>query len=268
MANDLAVRPSPARDLSPEEQQEETDLCFGLHREITSALAQGRNALWEAAKALHEFDQHAGWKRLGYERKTEWLGDPDVSLTYSTYMRLLDCYRTVCLNRGVDFEEVRHLEMTKVQAVLPAIKNGEKFNGESVETKDALSDVKSLSRSDLIQEYGKPKDEEIKPDSEQKPEDVILAGDSEPVRASDLSDDGEVIEGTATESESLAAVLSRYTRAEIEQALSELGYEAKLEVVAADTGDGDPQEEPVLATSTTGEAQTDAPQAESNGTPA
>lgn len=206
-----AVPAAPeARDLTPEEQEAEARLCYELHRSVVSALQEGRAALWGLAEALHSFDEHAGWKRLGYDTKSEWLADPEVSMTQRTYSRLVRTWRVLHLRFGVDKPTLATLEVSKVDIVLPAIEKG------SRSLRDALDDVQSLGARDLREEYwGSQKPQETPQDDNaaeggENPTGAVPDG-SGPVRASDGKpvdaifkegdEDGEIVDADVVEDE-------------------------------------------------------------------
>lgn len=139
-----------ARELSPEEQQAENTLCYKLESNVVAALNEGRAALWRLAESLSDFDAHAGWERLGYDTKTEWLAQPEINLTQRTYRRLVRAWRVLHERYGVDQATLAGLEVSKVDIVLPAIESGAK------NLADALSDVKALGARDLRTEYWGP----------------------------------------------------------------------------------------------------------------
>jgi hypothetical protein len=201
-------------ELSAEEQQVRAEVCFGLHQRIKVAKRKGQEAMWEMAEALHEFDEQNGWTALGgYEKLSDWLADPEVSMTRSTYYRLVSSYRELAVVRKVKPDRLADLDVSKVDIVLPSIKSG------TVTLEKALNDVEGMGARDLREEYIKRPDPK---DSTITAEDAREAGaiptpdtptdgatnpiDEEPVRASDLAHNGTNgtsghlpdVEGTAT----------------------------------------------------------------------
>lgn len=141
------VQGAPAKELSPAEAEERAEHCFALDQAVKESAQKGREALWELARALHEFDEEAAWSGLGYETLGEWLADSDVSLTRSTYFRLTQVYRELVLRRQLPMSTAAELEVSKVQIVLPKVKAG------SVKLADAIADVKALGARDLRVKY-------------------------------------------------------------------------------------------------------------------
>jgi hypothetical protein len=142
--------PAP-RELTDEEAEERAQRCYGLEQSIKAGLRAGREALWEVARSLHEFDEESGWSALGYEKLGDWLADPEVSMTRRTYYRLIGTHRELAA-RKVKPELLPALDVSKVDIVLPAVKAGR------VALDDALEDVKELGARDLRDKYLKRPD--------------------------------------------------------------------------------------------------------------
>ena len=114
-----------ARELSDEELQLAVDEAFAYERQVKEGLARGREALWQTAEALYEFSEVGGWRYLGgYETLGDWLADPEISLTRSTYFRLVETWREVVVRHEVDPATVRALDPSKVALTLPAVRDG------------------------------------------------------------------------------------------------------------------------------------------------
>jgi len=133
--------------LTPEDQQELNERAGELDSAIRDGLRRGRQALWDVAEALYEFDEIAGWIPLGCETKTEWLADPEVSMTSATYYRLVSVYRELAVRRHIDLSTLRELDVSKVAIVLPKLQMGK------VTKKEALNDAEALASRDLREKY-------------------------------------------------------------------------------------------------------------------
>jgi hypothetical protein len=140
----------PARELTTEEAAERAELCRGLDRELKATIAEGKRVLWELARLLHEWDETSGWTALGYDSVGDWLADPAVEMTRSTFYRLVSTYRELVVRRRLDPADLDGLELSKAQVVLPAVKAGR------VRLDDALADAKRLGKTALRQEYAPP----------------------------------------------------------------------------------------------------------------
>lgn len=105
--------------------------------------------VWIAlAGHLHDFFEMKMWTTLGYETFAEWLATPEIDLGRTQVYALIEAYRELVIDRGVEVETLSNLDVTKIAVVLPAIRSGE------VELDVALSDCETLSRSDLREKYG------------------------------------------------------------------------------------------------------------------
>jgi len=142
--------PHPARELSPEEHAERVEACRALDQQVKAGLRAGREALWRLAKALHEFDEENGWTALGFAKKDDWLAHPDVDLSYDQFQRLVRVYRETA-RRQADFVALQTTDLSKVDLVLPAVKE------QRVSLDDALEHARTLSWRELRAEYKPPK---------------------------------------------------------------------------------------------------------------
>jgi hypothetical protein len=114
-----------ARTITDEEHQTLVTEAFQLERQVKEGLARGREALWATAEALYEFSEAQGWKLLGgYDTLGDWLADPEISLTRSTYFRLVETWREVVVRREIEPESVKAVDLSKVALTLPAVKDG------------------------------------------------------------------------------------------------------------------------------------------------
>jgi hypothetical protein len=135
-----------ARSLSPDEAEARAERCFEIDQRIKAGIRAGRAAMWEVAAGLVEFDDENGWTALGHENLGEWLADPEVGMSRSTFFRTVQSYRELT-RRGIGQADLPELEPTKVQIVLPRVKAG------SVKLADALADVRALGQKDLREKY-------------------------------------------------------------------------------------------------------------------
>ena len=99
------------------------------------------------AAHLHEFHVEEMWRDLSYESFNEWLGSPEISLQRSHVYALIEAHRELVLERGVNPDDLKAIEATKISHILPALRRGE------VELEVALADAGQLSRSDLRVKY-------------------------------------------------------------------------------------------------------------------
>lgn len=140
------LTPTPT-DLSPDEAEERGRRAYELDQEVKAGIQEGREALWRVARALYEFSEMSGWTALGHDTLGEWLADPEVSMTRTTFHRMVGVWRELVVLRKLPESEVLELEASKVDIVLPAVKAGR------VTLKKALKDVRALGARDLREEY-------------------------------------------------------------------------------------------------------------------
>jgi hypothetical protein len=177
------IAPPPARELTDEEAKERAEECYKLDQRIKDAFRAGREALWDAAAALREFDEKSGWTALGYETLGDWLADPEVGMTRRTYQRLIITHRELT-RRNVPKELMAKLDVSKVDIVLPSIKAG------TVKLSKALDDAQAMGARDLRETYYKRPDPAQKDDEEDEPANVgTQPGEDEyPAPANDGND--------------------------------------------------------------------------------
>jgi hypothetical protein len=199
MSTGQMVQGAPAAELSDEEQKKRAEVAFALDKSIKASLRAGRIAAWDLAKAIYDFDQESGWLGLGYEKMADWLADPEVSMTYRTFRRYSDVWREVVVLRNVDPKELEDADPTKVDIVLPKVKQGKKIG-------DALNDVKMMGVKDLRETYIAPRPTPAPREDAGEEKDAIADppvtpndGSEAPVRASDVGTPEDVLEGRAVE---------------------------------------------------------------------
>lgn len=178
-----AIVRTPARELTDQERKARAALCFELDQSIKASLRAGREAVWDAAKQMHLFDEEEGWTALGYDRVNEWLADPEVGMSRSSFYRMVKLYREMVVIRQLPEEELKTLEPSKLEIALPAIKENSKPLAE------VLDDVKELGSRDLRELYFRkpdPKDDVPPPDG----------GESLTAETDDGDEDEDVIDAT------------------------------------------------------------------------
>lgn len=146
----MTVEPADVRDLSEDEEQERAEKCAEIEQRIKENLQHGRQAFWELARNLYEFDQENGWTALGFSSQEEWLAQPEVSMTRSAFFGLVRRHRELVVARKLPSTQLVALEPSKVDIVMPAI---EKNRGK---LQDILDDVRDLGARDLRDKYVLP----------------------------------------------------------------------------------------------------------------
>jgi hypothetical protein len=127
--------------------QDQAKVAYALQQQIIKAQRESRMALWTLAEKLYEFEQMRGWLHLGHDTRTEWLADPEVSMTSGTYRRLVTTWRQLVVERKIEPKRLRQLEQSKLAIVVGSIVEG------SVPIDEVLSDVQVLGAHDLREKY-------------------------------------------------------------------------------------------------------------------
>jgi hypothetical protein len=140
--------PDMTKTATPEQiVQIEAEESHAIHTAILSALERGRAAVWDLAEQYYELSERRGWKALGYETLRDYLGQPEVAYGESAFWALVRLHERLLVQGKLDPERVHRLEWTKANYVMKAL------NGGSATIENAVSDVETLSRSDLIEKY-------------------------------------------------------------------------------------------------------------------
>lgn len=148
-----------ARDLSPDEVIARRDAAHELEQDIKDGIRAGRRALWAVAKALHAFDEQSGYTALGYDTLNEWLADPEIGMTSTTYYRLTGAWRELAVARKVEQKRLDRVDVTKADVVLPSVRKG------LVTVEKALNDAEAMGLRDLRDEYiGRRREEAYAPE--------------------------------------------------------------------------------------------------------
>lgn len=139
------------------------DHARALEQRIERKASAIRESWYSLAADLYEFHEGSMWTPLGYDTFEEWLAGPEIDLGRRHVYRLLQVYRDLVIDRHVPPEALT-AEVTKIDAVIPAIKKGR------VGVEDALTDAETLSRSDLKEKYGGKREPNAELDAEKEPD--------------------------------------------------------------------------------------------------
>ncbi len=159
------------------EQQQNSDAAvaaeeaYAVETQIKAAMRDGRDALWRLMEALYAFDDMRGWLALGHDNLTQWLADPEVSMTRTTYYRWVKTWGKLHVERNIDGERLRQLDASKASMVVDVIVAGK------APVDEVLSDVEELGARDLREKYLPAKKAQAaktdQSDSGHKPESVL-----------------------------------------------------------------------------------------------
>lgn len=164
MTTPNGVAATPARALTPEEQEDLATRAHETEAKIVKACQGIRTMGISLAKNLFEFNEEQMWRVLGYDSLNQFLAGPDIGLSKGHVMKLTRVYRELVVDRGVEMKELVGVDLEKVQFALPALKAGE------VAPLDVISDARALNREDMQVHY-------------QRGRDAPLAAEEEPERA-------------------------------------------------------------------------------------
>jgi len=147
-------------------------------KKVYTALGRGKEAAWELAEALYEFDEVSGWHRLGHETLEEWLAQPEVGMKKSSYYDLVSSWRKMVVHQEIEPAKLKLLEPSKVAIVATRVAKAQ------VPVDEAISDVETLGYRDLREKYKKPKAEPKAKDPATKSESTSVRKDEpEPEQA-------------------------------------------------------------------------------------
>lgn len=158
----------PPAPKSPEELA--ADRAFKVDQRIKAINAEMKGLWVELAANLYVFMEGEMWRDLGYETSGAYYADPDVDINIRHAYDLIAAYKQLVIDRGVEPEDLKQLEVSKVKEALPAIRR------EQVTWEEAKADIQALSKSSLITKYkgtasstpGEP-DTKVKIETDQEP---------------------------------------------------------------------------------------------------
>lgn len=99
------------------------------------------------AEDLYQFAAAKMWADLGYDSLHQWMSDPDVELDRSDGYLLIQIWKELVVQQGVDPERIAEVEKSKVREILKPVKAG------VVSVQEALADAEVLTRQDLHNKY-------------------------------------------------------------------------------------------------------------------
>lgn len=132
-----------------EPTEAEAAAAHAVHEEIRGAVKAMRSAWVWLAERLYHFNQQKMWIPLGYRTFDEYLASPEIELGRRQVYALIEAWRELIIERGLDPKELEDAEVSKVREVMPAVRKG------TVSLEEAIADAKSLGREDLRLRYAK-----------------------------------------------------------------------------------------------------------------
>ena len=140
--------------------EEKAERAYELEKAVVVGSLSARRAWVQIADALYAIQSERLYELLGYERFTDWIATPEVSLGRSQAYALTSIYATFVIEKQVPLDDLRYIEPTKLSETLPAVRSG-------LPVEEALADATQLSRSDLRAKY-----RGIEPESRDEPVDL------------------------------------------------------------------------------------------------
>lgn len=134
--------------------EDRAERAHDLERAVVVGSLTARRAWITMAEALHAIQSERLYEWLGFERFTEWIATPEISLGRSQAYALTSIYQTFVVEKGVPVDDLAYIEPTKLAETLPYVRSGGDVG-------EALADATALSKSDLRAKY---RDVEPKPE--------------------------------------------------------------------------------------------------------
>jgi hypothetical protein len=132
-------------DRSPEEiAAEKADV---IHGNIVECVHRAAEATYELAHWLYTFQTERMYEALGYDSFNAYVSDPDTEVGVRWANELVAIYKQLVIDKGVPLEELKQLQVSKVSAVLPAVRR------EQVSWEQAKADVQALPKQGLLDKY-------------------------------------------------------------------------------------------------------------------
>ena len=124
------------------------------YERLIEGLRGTRLAMTYVAQACWEIRRDSSWEALGYRTLAEFLADPQVSISKSSFFRFCSIWQTYHLDGGVEPEQLSAAGPQKLAIPLRALAAGE------VEVEEVMDDVEALGIKDLKAKYADKREEE------------------------------------------------------------------------------------------------------------
>ena len=126
--------------------EQKAERAHDLEQAVVVGSLSARRAWITMAEALHAIQSERLYELLGYEKFTEWIAAPEISLGRSQAYALSSIYQTFVVEKGIPIEDLTWIEPSKLAETLPKVRSGGDVG-------EALADATVLSRSDLRAKY-------------------------------------------------------------------------------------------------------------------
>jgi hypothetical protein len=131
------------QDPTPAQAQAAHEVASRIKTNILSM-----RTIWvQIAEDLYRFHDLDMWKDLGHSSFEQWLAQPEIQLGRRTVFNLIEVWRELVVNKGVQPRELMDVKISNVRDVLAAVRRG------YVDPDDAIADCRMLGRDDLRTKY-------------------------------------------------------------------------------------------------------------------
>jgi len=117
------------------------------YEKLIDGLSASRLAMAVVAEACYELSRDHAYRDLGYEKLSDFLADPAICISRTTFFDLASIYERYILEGGADPRELQVAGVSKLSIPLRALADGE------VDVEEALRDCEELGRRDLRAKY-------------------------------------------------------------------------------------------------------------------
>ena len=142
---DPILKEPPIERRTPE--QIAADEAHATDQRIKQNMAIQKGLWLQLAADLYLFKEARMWEVLGYASFSAYVADADADMEPRWAYQLVEMYSQLVIERGVDVERLKSLHVSKVRAVLPAIRQ------EKVSVDQAFADCEALGKRDLETKY-------------------------------------------------------------------------------------------------------------------
>lgn len=94
-----------------------SDLAFEFHSRVLGLRSVIMRSFCELGKYLYEMQDNELYKSLGYNTMKQYLGDPDVSMSYDTARRLMRIYESHILEENSSRKEIVEMGIAKADMI-------------------------------------------------------------------------------------------------------------------------------------------------------
>lgn len=122
--------------------------AFETEQQIKGIVREMQKGWLLLAGALYRFHDAKMWTALGYRTFDEWLASPDVEIKRRHVYGLIEVWRTLVIELGLQPRQLEGIQISKLRDVMPALRRGQ------VDPETALEDARTLAREDVREKYG------------------------------------------------------------------------------------------------------------------